>query len=136
MATLEPEALARDSAPDEAGGPDPIAGPKGWKRRLEDPFNTFYRYPVALGITRLLVHTRITPNQVSLVQPIFAAAAGYLLTFDDFRAHVAAALLFETRSILDCVDGSLARAKKMSSPNGHAIDAMACLLYTSPSPRD
>jgi phosphatidylglycerophosphate synthase len=125
MATLEPEAFARDSAPELTGGPDPIVGPKGWKRRLEDPFNTFYRYPVALGITRLLVHTRVTPNQVSLVQPLFAAAAGYLLTFDDFRAHVAAALLFETRSILDCVDGSLARAKKMSSPNGHAIDAMA-----------
>ncbi len=33
--------------------------------------------------------------------------------------------LFELRSILDCADGTLARAKKMSSPNGHAIDAMA-----------
>jgi phosphatidylglycerophosphate synthase len=103
----------------------PVVGPQGWKRRLEDPFNTYYRYPLALALTRWLVRTPVTPNQVSLVQPVFAAAAGYLLTFPSFKYHVAAAVCFEIRSILDCVDGSLARAKKMSSPNGHAIDAMA-----------
>lgn len=102
-----------------------ICGPEGWKRRLEDPFNTYYRYPVALAMTRVLVHTRVTPNQVSLVQPVLAAVAGYLVTLDDWRYHLGAATVFELRSILDCVDGSLARAKKMSSPNGHAIDAMA-----------
>jgi phosphatidylglycerophosphate synthase len=124
MATLEPNAISSPT-----GSPEPIeariAGPKGWKRRLEDPFNTYYRYPIALAITRLLVRTPVTPNQVSMVQPVFAAGAGYCLTFDDYRMHVAAVMLFELRSILDCVDGSLARAKKMSSPNGHAIDAMA-----------
>src|SRR5262249_6308192 len=36
-----------------------------------------------------------------------------------------AAVLFETRSILDCADGTLARAKSLMSPTGHAIDAMA-----------
>jgi phosphatidylglycerophosphate synthase len=66
-----------------------------------------------------------------LVQPAFAAAAGYLLTLPSFYHHLAAALLFELRSILDCVDGSLARAKRMSSPNGHAIDAMADWLGVS-----
>ena len=124
MATLEPQALTSEGSGGAPTQPE-IAGPRGWKRRLEDPFNTFYRYPVALAITRLLMGTRVTPNQVSLVQPVFAAGAGYLLTFDSFNAHLGAVALFEIRSILDCVDGSLARAKKMSSPNGHAIDAMA-----------
>ncbi len=124
MATLEPQALTSEGSGGVPSEPQ-IAGPRGWKRRLEDPFNTFYRYPVALAITRLLMPTRVTPNQVSMVQPLFAAGAGYLLTFDSFQAHLAAVALFEIRSILDCVDGSLARAKKLSSPNGHAIDAMA-----------
>jgi phosphatidylglycerophosphate synthase len=118
MASVESPAIA-------ALADEPVEGPRGWKRRLEDPFNTYYRYPVALAIVRHLVRTPVTPNQVSLVQPVFAAAAGYLLTFDDWRCHLAAVLCFELRSILDCVDGSLARAKRMSSPNGHAIDAMA-----------
>jgi hypothetical protein len=44
---------------------------------------------------------------------------------------VVGALLFELRSILNCVDGALARAKKLVSPAGHAIDAMAdCLGVT------
>ena len=110
MVTADPQA-----APFVSAAPA-IVGPAGWKRRLEDPFNTHYRY---------LIRTPVTPNQVSLVQPVFAAGAGYLLTIDDWRAHLGAAALFELRSILDCADGSLARAKRMSSPNGHAIDAMA-----------
>jgi len=118
MTTLEPQAALAPSLP-------VIAGPAGWKRRVEDPFNTHYRYPVALWMVKYLVKTPITPNQVSLVQPLFAACAGYLLTIGDWRANLGAVAMFELRSILDCADGSLARAKKMSSPNGHAIDAMA-----------
>lgn len=121
MATLQPAAI-------HPASPEPglrIEGPSGWKRRLDDPFNTYYRYPLALAVTRLLVRTPITPNQVSLVQPFFAAAAGYLMTFEAGTAHLAAVALFELRSVLDCVDGTLARAKKMSSPSGHAIDAAA-----------
>lgn len=137
MATIEPQtatidnhvesALTTDDGPERSGpGPGPvIVGPKGWKRRLEDPLNTYYRYPIALAITKLLMRTPVTPNQVSLVQPVFAAGAGYLLTFDSVGAHLGAVAMFELRSILDCVDGSLARAKKLSSPNGHAIDAFA-----------
>jgi phosphatidylglycerophosphate synthase len=100
------------------------AGPAGWKRRLEDPANTFYRYRVARPIARVLMHTPITPNQVSFVQPFLAALAGWLITYNDWPHLAAGALLFEVRSILDCVDGTLAREKKMSSPSGHAIDAM------------
>jgi phosphatidylglycerophosphate synthase len=99
--------------------------PGGWKIRLEDPFNRYYRYPIARLIVRALVSTPVTPNQVTLVQPIFAALAGYLVTFDDPLHLALGALAFEVRSILDCADGALARAKRMVSPAGHAIDAMA-----------
>lgn len=103
----------------------PMGSPGVWKMRLEDPLNRYYRYPIARLIVRALMHTPVTPNQVTLVQPFFAALAGYLVTFDDPKYLAAAAVAFEVRSILDCADGSLARAKNMSSPAGHAIDAMA-----------
>jgi phosphatidylglycerophosphate synthase len=127
MATAEAQTHACESgAKTESGERSfaPIVGPSGWKRRLEDPFNIHYRYPVALWLTKKLLRTRITPNQISGMQPLFAAGAGYLLTLNDYRAHVAAVALFEFRSILDCVDGSLARARRTASPNGHAIDAL------------
>src|SRR5262245_2694306 len=42
--------------------------PNGWKIRLEDPLNRYYRYPIAQFLVRkLLVRTPITPNQVSLL---------------------------------------------------------------------
>lgn len=126
MATVEARAARTTEARESESTPPfaPIVGPSGWKRRLEDPFNTYYRYPIALWLTKKLLRSRITPNQISGVQPIFAAGAGYLLTLDDYRYHVAAVALFEFRSILDCVDGSLARARRTASPNGHAIDAL------------
>jgi hypothetical protein len=58
------------------------------------------------------------------VQPLIAALAAFLITFDDWRFLVAGALTFELRSLLDCADGTLARAKKTASPNGHALDAL------------
>ncbi|APR82963.1 Hypothetical protein A7982_08312 [Minicystis rosea] len=113
-------------APEDA----PLPVSCSWKDRFDDPLNRFYRYPVARLIVRVLMHTPVTPNQVTFVQPFLAAAAGYCVTFADHRHLILAALLFEFRSVLDCVDGTLARAKKMTSANGHVIDAVADWLGT------
>jgi phosphatidylglycerophosphate synthase len=121
----------RERSEDGAGSPASVPG--RWKERLDDPFNRFYRYPVARLLVRVLVKTPVTPNQVSFVQPILAGAAGYLVTFPDRRHLVAGALLFELRSILDCADGTLARARQpiSTSTNGHAVDAVADWLATA-----
>lgn len=96
-----------------------------WKERFDDPLNRAYRYPLARWIVRGLVHTPVRPNQITAVQPFLAALAGWLVAFGDHRRLVLAALVFEARSILDCVDGTLARAKKLTSEGGHVIDAAA-----------
>jgi phosphatidylglycerophosphate synthase len=95
-----------------------------WKMRVEEPTNRFLYYPIARQLVRVLVKTPISANQVTMVQPFIAAVAGYLITFNDWRYMLAGALTFELRSVLDCADGTLARAKKTSSPNGHALDAL------------
>jgi phosphatidylglycerophosphate synthase len=114
-------------APERSTERAPAATAAGvpWKMRLEDPMNRYYRYPVARWLVRGLLHTPITPNQITFAHPLFAALAGYLVTFDDPLHLALGALAFEARSILDCADGVLARAKNMSSPTGHAIDAAA-----------
>jgi phosphatidylglycerophosphate synthase len=96
-----------------------------WKLRVEEPTNRFVYYPIARWLVRGLVHTPVTANQVTLVQPLFAGAAAWLVaTSNDPKRLLVAALLFETRSLLDCVDGTLARAKGTASTNGHAMDAI------------
>ena len=119
--------LRRMSSPDAGAGSPPQDDhvPRGWKMRLEDPVSRYFRYPIAKLIVRGLVRTPITPNQVTLVQPLLAASAGYLITSDTWWKIALAAAIFEFRSILDCADGTLARAKKLSSPWGHAIDGIA-----------
>jgi phosphatidylglycerophosphate synthase len=97
---------------------------------FDDPLNRWYRYPLARLLVQWLVRTRVTPNHVSFVQPLFAGAAGYLVTFADRRHLVLGALLFEIRSVLDCADGTLARARGGGQPGGHAIDATADWLGT------
>lgn len=120
-----PEPPQATTRPASDGVSLPLGSPSLWKLRVEDPFNRYYRYPVGRLVARLLLPTPVTPNQVTLVQPLFAAIAGYLITFDDPTHLVLAAIVFELRSILDCVDGTLARAKNMTSPAGHAIDGAA-----------
>jgi phosphatidylglycerophosphate synthase len=117
--------------PDSTEDRAPLSAPGVWKERLDDPFNRFYRYPLARLLVRGLISTPVTPNQLSFVQPFLAGAAGYCLTFPDRRHLVMAAVLFEVRSILDCADGTLARARHQESPGGHAVDAIADWLATA-----
>lgn len=78
-------------------------------RRISDP------------IARLLARTRITPNQMS-----WAAFGLAVLSFLSFiyNWNIAAGLLAQLSSIIDGVDGSLARLKGMSSAFGGFLDSI------------
>ncbi|MFS8065334.1 MAG: hypothetical protein ACMG6S_03075 [Byssovorax sp.] len=115
--------------------PPPNAATR-WRDRLADPFNLLYRYALARLLVRGLLKTRVTPSQVSAVQPVLAAMGGYLVTFGDARHVLLAAALFEARAILGCVDGTLAQAKNAVTPEGRAERATArgisvAFLYVS-----
>ena len=95
-----------------------------------------YRGPLARVLVRGLLKTPVTPSQVTVVQPVLAAVAGYFVTFGDVRHLVVAALLFEARAILGCVDVTLALAKAPVNVNGEAERTAArglsaAFLYTS-----
>jgi hypothetical protein len=116
--------------------PSPEGTTTRWRNRLGDPFNQLYRSPLARLLVRGLVKTPVTPSQVTVVQPILAALAGYFVTFGDARHLVLAALLFEARAILGCVDVTLARAKGIVNADGAAERAgarglSAAFLYVS-----
>ncbi len=122
---------AADSSVERSGAFEVATGPivapadeLPWKGRVEEPTNRYVYYPLARLLTRLLVKTPISANQVTLVQPFIAALAGYLIMNEDWRYLVLGALAFELRSLLDCTDGTLARAKQTASSGGHALDAL------------
>ena len=78
-------------------------------RRISDP------------IAKLLARTGITPNQVSWAS--FGLAAISFLSFI-YNWNIAAGLFVQLSSIIDGVDGSLARLKGMSSVFGGFLDSI------------
>lgn len=79
--------------------------------------------PPAAFFVYLLQGTRVTPNQVTIISVLICAAAGAMfITLPGHLWVVMAALVFELSFIFDCVDGQLARVRKVASPLGHLFD--------------
>lgn len=88
------------------------------------PADRLWRYPICRLLLRPMMHTPVTPNHVTVLHTLMAVLAGFVITLGTPRAFVVAGLLFELRSILDCFDGVLARAKRLCSPTGRALDQL------------
>jgi phosphatidylglycerophosphate synthase len=77
---------------------------------------------ISLAITRRLVGTRITPNQMTLVSlTIGLLGAPFFLSAEPLL-QIVGSLLFLTHSILDGCDGELARLKFQESASGARLD--------------
>jgi hypothetical protein len=91
---------------------------------MVDPLNRFYRYRVCYWILPLVQNTRITPNQVTYFHTLVGFVAAWFVARGTDRGLLVGFVLSEIRMILDCFDGVLARAKKISSPYGRTIDEL------------
>ncbi len=73
-------------------------------------------------LSRWLVHTPITPNQVSVGATLLGVLAGVLFGLGSRPMSILAAVLFQISAIIDCVDGDVARAVFKESPLGKWLD--------------
>jgi phosphatidylglycerophosphate synthase len=80
---------------------------------------------VSLRISRLLLDTRVTPNMVTMGTLVCGLVAGWLMSLGYQAALVAGALMAWFASMLDGVDGELARARFQTSALGHWLE-MVC----------
>jgi phosphatidylglycerophosphate synthase len=92
---------------------------------VEDPVNFYIHRSLQLLLTRPLVKTSITPNQITFLSLCAGLVAAYLIAFGTTTQRFVAAGLMFASAILDGVDGMIARVKKTSSETGHAIDGAA-----------
>lgn len=83
--------------------------------------------PLARPIVALLVHTPITPNQVTVIAAAVGVAAGVAVALSVHRPEwrLVGGLLLFAAVVLDCCDGQLARAKGISSTYGAILDGIA-----------
>jgi len=91
------------------------------KSGTEGFVSTYINRRLSRPLARLLSKTPITPNQMSFLS--FVVAIGSLLLF--MTGHnIWAGIAVQTSSILDGVDGDLARIKNMQSKFGGFFDAI------------
>jgi phosphatidylglycerophosphate synthase len=91
----------------------------------QDNAITRYLYrPVSFPLTRLLVWTPITPNQVSYLVACFVALGCYLTADGSMNRAIAGTATILAGSYLDCCDGEIARIKLLSSKWGAWLDTI------------
>lgn len=89
-------------------------------RSLDGPVSRYLNRRLSVPIADALAPTAITPNQVSVVALLMAIASMLLL---GVGRNIEAGLLIQASSIVDGVDGDLARAKGMATRFGGLFDA-------------
>ncbi|HKS36623.1 MAG TPA: CDP-alcohol phosphatidyltransferase family protein, partial [Verrucomicrobiae bacterium] len=81
-----------------------------------------FNRPVGRSLSKLLVHTPVSPNAVSLASILIGLVAAGCFAVGNFAMVVTGALLFQLSAIVDCVDGDIARAVFKESPLGKWLD--------------
>ena len=95
---------------------------KGLVKDTEGFMSRHFERRISLSVTRRLVRTPVTPNQMTLVSTgIGIAGAFFFISFQKWY-HVIGALLFWLHSVLDGCDGEIARLKFMESRWGGLLD--------------
>ena len=85
-------------------------------------FNVYLMRPIAGQLVALFAPTGVTPNQITLMALIAGTLGGIAFLIGTSTAMVAGGLLLWSSAILDGADGILARAKRMFSDVGRALD--------------
>ena len=93
------------------------------RKKHDQLFNVYAMRPIAAGVVALVYRTRVTPNQITIGSLlVFLVSAAALVALPTWRGGLAAVAILYASYCLDCVDGMLARFKKLASKGGHLFD--------------
>ncbi len=95
------------------------------KKKQDNFWTEWVSRPPAAVLVWMLKDTRITPNQVSFLAILVAAAGtATLICWRTWAGLLVAGGLLQLAYIVDCVDGQLARLTGQTSPAGALLDFM------------
>lgn len=83
---------------------------------------------ISLRITRVLVTTKVTPNQLTYLMTLAGVLALPALLVPGIWGAVLAVVMVQLYLLLDCVDGEVARWKKQYSLSGVYLDRVGAYL--------
>jgi phosphatidylglycerophosphate synthase len=93
------------------------------RKKHDQVFNLYVMRPLASVVVAAIAPSRVTPNQVTLLNlAVFVVAAAVLVAWPSYAGGLAGVAVLELSYCLDCVDGMLARHKSLASKEGHLFD--------------
>lgn len=93
------------------------------KKASDGPVSRYLNRPISTRISKLLLKTNITPNQISFSSFLIAMAGAGLLFLGNIACLIVSGILVQTASIVDGCDGEIARLKYQESDYGAWFDA-------------
>ena len=90
----------------------------------DGPVSRYLNRPLSVRISKMLVRTAITPNQISLITFLCCVLAAGLFAMEGYLVLLLGGVLAQFASIIDGCDGEVARLKYQSSEAGGWFDAV------------
>ena len=101
-------------------------------REVEEAIDLGFYRPLGFLIARALSGTNVHPNYVTVVGIVLGVVSGHLFYYDRIGLDIAGIIIFVAATLLDSVDGQLARLKHMQSHLGRVLDGIAgASMFTS-----
>lgn len=93
---------------------------------IEPIFSRYFLRHLSKPVTKVLMRTKITPNQITVIfVSMFLVAAVMPIDQTHRWVPIASGILFWLAFVLDAVDGEIARGKKIFSVKGVYLDMVA-----------
>ena len=94
------------------------------RKTRDGPVSRHLNRPVSRWLSRYLVRTAVTPNQISLASWMLSCIAAGLMALGGYPTLAAGGVLAQLASIIDGCDGEIARLKHSQSEFGGWFDAV------------
>ena len=94
------------------------------RKATDGPVARHLNRPVSRWLTRYLVRTSLTPNQISVFSWALSVIAAVLFAVGGYPALAAGGVIAQLASIIDGCDGEIARLKRSPSDFGGWFDAI------------
>ncbi|QIY71943.1 CDP-alcohol phosphatidyltransferase family protein [Streptomyces sp. RLB1-33] len=96
--------------------------------RAEHWAGRLYMRSLSLRVTRQMLGTRVSPNQITTVMVFAGVLSGVALVVPGLGGAVLSVLFMQLYLLLDCVDGEVARWRRQFSPLGVYLDRLGAYL--------
>jgi phosphatidylglycerophosphate synthase len=100
-------------------------------KKEDNPITRYCYRPLSRPLTRLLLHTPATPNQISILVGILGLVGCWVTALPGQAALIWGAAIILFAGILDGCDGEIARLRLISSPFGAWLDTVVDEVTTT-----